>query len=315
MLLDQLRWQPWAYHALIVGATLATLDERRAVLGLRAVTLAVYGFSALSKIDAEFAATLGSQMTAVLGVPEAARGVVAYSLPLGELALTALLAASLWRPRLAWPACAAAILMHATTIGVLSPWGLGHSPSVLLWNAGFAWQTFLLFTPTTTLPPKKPTLRWSPVGLAACGLAVLAPLGTPFGLWDNWPGWALYSPGGERATLFVEWSSAGRLPRSLREHVDEQASEIAGGWRRVRLEEWVLSETHSPIYPQNRVVCALASGLLERGNLEGKLLVVAEGIANRFTRERARTELIDPERIAKASRLLGVTPRVTRPRE
>ena len=70
MSLDQLRWQPWAHHALLAGVVLATAPARTGVAALRAITVAVYAYSAISKLDAEFAATLGQQMlnTAVGGV-------------------------------------------------------------------------------------------------------------------------------------------------------------------------------------------------------------------------------------------------------
>lgn len=321
MAVDQLRWQPWAYHALIVGAVLAASDARRAIGGLRLVAIAVYGYSALAKIDAEFVATLGRQMVGVLVGAIGTNAAMldgslvqasALALPLSELGLAVLLAASLrWRS-LANPACRLVGLTHLTTIAVLSPWGLGHSLGVLLWNAGFAWQTILLFS--SSLPERSatpvdqatsPVARW--VTRTAIGLAIFAPLGTPIGLWDQWPGWALYAPGGERATLLIHTAAIDRLPDSLGRYVDADA-DVASPWRRVRVNDWMLSETGAPIYPQNRLVAAIASGLLERYPLTDRLRVSVESAADRRTRQRDRKELTDRAAIRKASTLFGAEP-------
>jgi len=306
MALDQLRWQPWAYHALVAGVTLAACDRAAALAGLRAVAIAVYAYSAVAKLDAEFVATLGSGVAETLGAPASLRPAVALGLPLAELAVAGLLAASLrWRG-LAAPACVAAAAMHAATIAVLSPWGLDHSLGVLIWNAGFAWQTVELFRPARSPADATPSRRGR-LGRLACGFAVLAPLGTPVGWWDQWPGWALYAPGGERATLYVHAVAVDRLPEPLRRCIDEATD---GPWRRVRLDDWVLADTGAPLYPQNRVVAAIALGLADRFALSGRLLVVAESPANRVTRERATHELTTREALTDAARLGRFEPAV-----
>lgn len=313
MAVDQLRWQPWAYHAALAGLVLATCSARKALLGLRLIAVAVYAYSAIAKLDAEFAATLGSQMLGVLGgdaigIDQPLRQRLALLLPISELALAIALACSIHRRALAWPVCLAAGAMHATTILVLSPWGLDHSLGVLLWNAGFAWQTVVLFRPQARLEPAtSPRKAW--LGYAACGLAIVAPLGTPFGWWDQWPGWALYAPGGERATLYVNRSAVGRLPRSLRGYV-ESTDEPASPWRQVRLEDWVLADTLAPIYPQNRVTAALTLGLIEKAKLNGDWLLVLESPADRFTRKRQRREVRDRDQLNAAASLARAAPNV-----
>lgn len=315
MAFDQLRWQPWAYHALLAAIVLATCSARRATVCLRVIAIAVYAYSAISKFDAEFAATLGSQMLGVLGGDAVGLGAglrqrLALALPLGELAVAAALAASTKWARIAWPACVAAVAMHATTVGVLGPWGLGHSLGVLLWNVGFAWQTVVLFRPNR-LPRQEettPSPRHAWLGYAACGLATIAPLATPLGGWDQWPGWALYAPGGERATLYVDRSAVGRLPRGLRPHVEAPA-DPTDAWHRVRLKEWVLADTRSPLYPQNRVAAALTKALIEKGRFEGGWLLVIESPADRLTRERTSCEVSDRESLDAAASLIGLRPK------
>jgi hypothetical protein len=312
MLLDQLRWQPWAYHAAIAGVILANATTPQAFRLLRLVAIAVYAYSAIAKLNAEFAATLGQQMLGAVGLELASwsdttRTALALTIPIVELAIAGLLAASLkWR-RLRVFACGAVIAMHAATIAVLSPWALGHSLGVLLWNVGFAWQTVILFWPQPR-ENTEPVTRSSRLALAACGLAVLAPALTPFVLWDQWPGWALYAPRGERATLFIHTASVERLPKSLQPHIEKSSD---GPWRRVRLDKWALAETAAPIYPQNRIVAAMALGLMERYALTGRVRVVDESAASPLSRKRQLTEYTERDSIAQAARLLGLRPRIT----
>lgn len=300
---DQLRWQPWAYHALLVGIVLWSADRTTARVALRTVAVAVYVWSALAKLDAEFASTLGSQMVGVVA-PAAGPGprfALALALPIGELAVAALLAVSCWKKPLARWAWGAALTMHAATILLLSPVGLGHGLSVLLWNAGFAWQTVLLFRQAKEHERPRPAWRWPVLALAAVLVGAALPALTPFGRWDAWPGWALYAPRLERATLYVRDEAIDRLPESLRPHVGSPGE--ANAWRSVDLGNWMLEETHSPIYPANRIVAAAARELARSRPLGGRIAVAAESAAHPVTRQRERQWLDSAEAIDAASRL------------
>ncbi len=312
MLLDQLRWQPWAYNAVIVGVILSNSASTQAFRLLRIVAIAVYAYSSIAKLDVEFASTLGQQMLAAAGLDltswsGATRVAIALLVPSVELAVAALLAASLRVDRLRKVACIAVIAMHTATIAVLGPWALGHSLGVLLWNVGFAAQTVILFWPRADENSERVT-RFSRVAIAACGLAVIAPALTPLGLWDQWPGWALYAPRGERATLFIHTGSADRLPKSLQPHIEESSE---GPWRRVRLNEWALAETGAPIYPQNRIVAAIAMGLLERYPLTGRVRVIDESATSPLSRKRQVAEHTGTPAIANAANLIGLRPGIT----
>lgn len=314
MALDQLRWQPWAHHALLAGVVLATASARRGVLALRAIAIAVYAYSAVSKLDAEFAATLGQQMlnTAVGGVGldastwgETFRRLMALTMPLGELTVAGLLVASTFQRRLAKYAVGAAIAMHVGVIGLLGPLGLGHSWGVLLWNVGFAWQTALLFG--NDLPSPVEARQRPPIGAwLAVAIGAVVPALTPLGLWDQWPGWAVYAPGGERARLFVHQAAVERLPDSLQRHV--KRADDPGPWRRIALDAWCLESTGAPIYPQNRIVAGLAAGLAKRYPLTERLRLELDTKAGRLTRHRDTETLSSVDGFLEASHLIGPAP-------
>lgn len=315
MALDQLRWQPWAYHALLVGCVLTAAREQVAFKWLRRLTIAVYAFSAIAKLDATFAQTLGQQMLGVIALgtgieldklSEPTRLGIALTLPAMELAIAGLLAASCRWKRLATPACVAAVVMHAATVALLGPWGLGHSAGVLLWNVGFAWQTVVLFRPRGESASQPATTGSEKLAAALCVFAIAAPLLTPFGLGDQWLGWALYAPGGERATLYVHNAAVDRLPASLARFADLPAD--GSPWRRLRLDDWQLAETSAPIYPQNRIHAALAVALAERFPLTGRLRLVVESAAGRVDISRTSRELVDLDDFRQESQLFNLRP-------
>jgi hypothetical protein len=261
------------------------------------LAVSVYAWSALAKLDVEFADTLGTQMASVLveplgidlaGWPSAMRRAAALALPAGELTLAAALALSMVTPRLAKAGVVLGVLMHAATIVVLGPWGLAHSLGVLVWNAGFAWQTWSLFWPRSG--------EFEPVAIegvpsiterlviALVALALVAPIGFYARSWDTWPSWGLYAPRAERAAVLVHESVFDRLPRSLRDV--STAAPGDGPWRGVRVDRWGLAENLAPLYPQNRVKLALAAALAERFPLGDRVRVVIEGPTKRWDRVR-----------------------------
>lgn len=316
MLGDQLRWQPWAYHALLVGFVLATCSAGRAVRLARWLAISVYAYSALWKFDATFAATLGQQFLATgvvwMGVdpaqwPADTSRCAAMLFPAAELFVACLLAAGLRYPKLAKPGAVVAVAMHAAVVAILSPWGLDHSTGVLLWNVGFAWQTWALFS--SQKPHQESATRLTRLATAVIVFAMIAPASAPCGWWDRWPSWGLYSPGGERAAVFVHRSVWDRLPVGLQK-VSEETDDA---WRRARLDRWLLAENRAPIYPQNRVVLAIAAGLVEKFPLGDRVRVVAESQADHVTGERDTVTYDGTAEIRGAGRWLVMEQQVVWP--
>ena len=316
---DQNRWQPWAYHAVLVGLLIACCSVRDTVRWARWLTISVYAYSAIAKLDATYAATLGQQVLGIvvgwLGIsleelPEGVAQGLALLIPLFELLLALLLALSLRFTSLSKPVSVAAIAMHAGTIGLLGPWALGHSTGVLVWNACFAWQTLVLFWPNRadlSSESSPPNGRAAILAKATVMVALVAPLTHSFGGWDRWPSWGLYAPAGERAAVYVHGGAADRLPESIQQHLQQAAD---GPWRRLRIDQWVLGENRAPIYPQNRVRLAMAAALAKRYALSDRVRVISEGHAGRFSGDRESTTLEGAKAVSDASRWWGLPPRV-----
>lgn len=300
---DELRWQAWAYHALIVGSVLALSSRATAVRLLRLLTVGVYAYSAIAKLDVAFADTLGQQMLIAAGVDVAELGqpmrrMLALALPIAELLVAGLLALSLALRRLRSVAIGLAVLQHVGTIALLGPWALGHGLGVLLWNLGFAVQTAAIYGAERGEPAEashRPLRGAAAIGLAT--LVLLSPIAYQFGYGDAWRNWALYAPRGERATVFVTPSALRSLPTTLREHADPEVD----GVHRLQLDAWVLRETRAPLYPQPRVTAAIAAALEQRYALGDEISVVIDSRADRWTGERSTQTFAGREDLERAT--------------
>lgn len=306
MALDQLRWQPWAYQALLVGAALAWLPSIEARRWLRVLLASVYLYAAIAKLDVVFINTTGQQVVGALarligidpaGYSPTVRQAWAAAMPTGEAAVGLLLA---W-PRLRRVGVAAAVLLHASIVLALGPLGLGHSSGVLLWNAASATLVAVLFWPAHQTEAAADVATVAPAGgvfarialTAGVVLPLTSPLTASLDLCDRWPAWGLYAPRGERTEVYVHASVADRLPASL----PLEPTKGGEAWRRARLDEWVLHKTGAPVYPQNRVAVALALALNERGRLGSYLRVDVDSIAHRLTGQRQRLRLEGAEAV------------------
>ncbi|MEM6331056.1 MAG: hypothetical protein AAF790_12495 [Planctomycetota bacterium] len=301
MSVDQLRWQPWAYQLLVTAAPLATLPNEQRTRWLRVLLVSIYLFAAEAKMDVEFARTIGQQIAgagaAIVGIdwpalPAALRLAVALTLPIAEAVVGLLLAVR----RVRRAGVVAAGLLHAGVVVAVGPLGLNHQAGVLVWNVVFFAFVALLFTPQEASPTSVLAAGGRPGPVSAkliLLVAIAAPLTQPLGWWDRWPAWGLYAPRGERAAVFVHNAAAERLPPGL--PVEPATGD--GPWRRVRLDEWQLSQTAAPLYPQNRIALALALELDRRARLGAYVAVDLESAANRWTGERTGTQLVGAKQI------------------
>lgn len=302
LVLDQLRWQPWALQAWLFIALIILAQPPQALRWLQWLTIGIYFHSSIAKLDYEFATTLGQQLLATLldlvgvrlaVIPEDVRVRLAFLFPLAELAVAALLCFRMT----ARVGAIAAVVMHLATIAMLGPWGLGHQWGVLVWNLWLAVQTPVLFWPLFSAeaqqnaPAAKSKLGHR-VAAALVVAAILLPFATRWGWWDTWPSWGLYAPGAERATVWVHELAVARLPPNLRHHVRGEET-----WRQLRVDRWALSELRAPLYPQNRVRLAVAEAIANAYQLGDLIRVELESPASRSTGERESRLLEDRREI------------------
>jgi hypothetical protein len=277
VVIDQHRLQPWAWLLLLMslmfqGDTssgrwhvrwLGTLSVETL---LRWLTISVYFWSAMSKIDHTFFVTHGPTMidalfgsVGIVGLPGAVKWWLAITLPMGEL----LIAVGLGWPRSRHIALWGAITLHVALILALGPLGLGHRPGVLLWNAAFIGHDWLLFRRRETTDSEGDLLT----SFARPGIvlfAMLWPITESIGLCDHWLAWSVYSTRTERVSIMLTDEGVRRLPEAAQRCV------ISG---ELPLDRWSIDSLDVPIYPQLRFQLGIVEWLRQRCSEENVLEV------------------------------------------
>ncbi|MCA9037296.1 MAG: hypothetical protein KDA91_19305, partial [Planctomycetaceae bacterium] len=130
-------------------------------------------------------------------------------------------------------AAVAAMLLHATLILALSPFGLGHHWGVLIWNSMFLCLLPVLFLSQSQNDAIHDQKRWFRILASA---VVLIPLTGLIGFADNWMSWQLYSPRPEVYGLFIRSDAIEDLPETVRPFA--AAPNPVDDFCSVRLDRW-----------------------------------------------------------------------------
>lgn len=317
VLLNQHRLQAWTYLLLVSITITYTLPSQLSLKFLRALLISVYVFSAVSKLDYQFAHTVGQQMWSTVwpgysSLPESTRIWLALSLPMGELIVASLLCIpwKIIRHTGLW----AAVTMHSVLIMLFSPLGMNQLPGVIIWNAQFIAMLLILFSPdrwwTGTFEPlsAKPTPgRFLPtIGIAVAGGVMLFPISQVWGLCDHWPAWELYAPRTSRVRLILPPGAEPDLPIRPAKLNGFQTVEV--DWS-----QWSKSALGVPVYPQARfqLGCCRALASLDGPHRPAIDACVLESAADRWTGNRVETRIrmIDAARISDRYYWLNTQPR------
>ena len=166
-LLDQHRLQPWAYQTALYSMVFASMNASAARRWLLPLAASVYIYSALGKFDYQFVHTVGIDFLKAIarpigGLPAhvsiSRLAMIAYLFPATELLLGVLLLPKFSRR----VAGVAAMIMHASLIGILGPWSLNHSAGVLVWNLLLMIQSWFLFVrPANRSDREHPAIEFS----------------------------------------------------------------------------------------------------------------------------------------------------------
>ncbi|MCH8045085.1 MAG: hypothetical protein IID44_15345 [Planctomycetes bacterium] len=330
IVLDQHRFQPWAYQMGLFALVLATVQPGRAVFLLRMLVISIYFYSAVSKFDHSFLLTLGQQFLDALARlvgrstqdwPPEVRFYAAMIFPIGELAV----GVGFCFRRTRRPALVAAIVMHLLLIVILGPLGLDHKPGVLVWNGYFIAQAMLLFPwrrcpwhrrpacgnrrdAGSTLEHRRDAGATSLLVQATIWLAVALPVLEWVDRFDHWPAWGLYASRAERITVLISPQDVERLDDSLRAYVTEIEDENTA---MLHVDRWSLDVLGAPIYPQNRFQIGVAEAVARRWGLNREIQVEQTGPSDRFNSQRERKLLrgLDQLRMEASRYWLNTRPR------
>ncbi|PHR93996.1 MAG: hypothetical protein COA78_32235 [Blastopirellula sp.] len=322
-LLDQHRFQPWAYQLMIVSVLMAVCRDALLIKLLRAIVLSIYVYSAISKLDYSFCQDLGQVFLSTLAQqmrladdPAVSRLAASLALvfPLFELLVACLIMSQFTRRF----GVACAVIMHSLLILIVSSWGLNHEAGVMLWNILFIAQAIILFWPKIPKPqsadanrtaldpspednpiPKRLSLA-EQLTLVFAILVMVAPLGESWGKFDHWPGWALYASHVSGAQVLLSPWSEDRLPEELFFYTEEISDEF--GMKSLNIRAWSLDQTHVPGYPQDRFEIAVAKAVAQKYGLKTHMQVVVSEQASRFSGYREERHLIGLSKIQEESK-------------
>ncbi len=293
ILLDQHRFQPWAYQLVVFAVILANCRQSTATQLMRWIVASIYVYSAISKIDYQFLHSLGpdflTTLTGFVGITtenwsNQTQVFVSSLFPLGELCI----GMGLLFQRTRRVAVFAAVVSHVLLLLILGPLGLDHRPAVLIWNIFFIVQAWMLFAKTAndgeseTMSPRFTIYEWS--CYAITGVAVAFPITELLGYCDHWPAWELYSPRNSRSFVAIHESAIDRLPEQIQQELAPPQED--NPWRQLHLDRWSLNSLDVPIYPEDRFQTAIALAIADRYDLQLAIHVTQQSASDRWTGER-----------------------------
>lgn len=310
--LDQHRLQPWAWQLLLMAILWSTSKMRQDCnRSCIALTISIYFWSAVSKLDASFMASHGQTLiealfgaVAVDAVPWPPRWKwwLAFCLPIGEL----LVAVGLCWQKTRRMTLIGTTALHVGLILALGPLGLGHRPGVLVWNVAFIGHIWLLFGVSKfVVPPsggavlQTRNLLKAELRIVLVAFVCLWPAAERWGLCDRWPAWSVYVARSERVSVLLTEEGLRRLPESARRCVRDGE---------LPLDRWSLEALDVPIYPQLRFQLGVVESLRQRCGAEN----LVEVIVQHFEGRRGELERLTVEQLDARRREFWIN---TRPRD
>lgn len=283
LLLDQQRVQTWAWQFWLLLFVYTFSKEADLPAIWRWLVIAVYFWSAFSKLDRGFIDGHGQLLlegflngigqTTKFWSPTARQG-TALLMPLSELSIALLLMSSHTR-RFGW---VGSIAMHIGLLLTLGMNGLGHEWGVLGWNIWFLAQNSLLWASEST-----PQHSISVIGKFLATLLFAYPALQFVDRCDHWPAWEVYCARPKLVRVLILPQQVDALPQSLRRFV--QPPEPLQELQAVRIEGWGFEQLRSPLNPQERYRLALISSLLANSP-DGSWQIQIASSPKRLTGER-----------------------------
>ncbi len=279
-LLDQMRWQPWAYQYLLCLVPMmfvARSGDQRGMAAaldlLRLVVVAIYTWSGIHKFGAQFQRTYQSNV--VMHWLEGSSGWV-HELILfnGKLVpwVELLIGALLLLPRARIVGLALVVGTHAFILLAMGPVGTSANSVIWPWN---------LATPAIAL-----ALFWRYRGLALVNLfsqprllpavgvigvlTLVMPARSYSKQWDQYLSFHLYSGYHQRIVLLIDNAKAASLPPF---YTAQLKPSLAAPGQRSRYSElsiphWAMEELNVPMPSENRLLLRVAKILVERCGLD-----------------------------------------------
>jgi hypothetical protein len=252
-LLDQTRWQPWAYQYLFMLAALGFSDSKRDDIqsqtdGLnmcRLIVATIYFYSGLQKANPHFIFHEFPEFIAGMGRMATSLHAFGWVAPFAEMGIGIGLLTRKFRD----VAVIAAIAMHWLVLLVIGPFGRRWNSVVWPWNLAMIAFLLLLFWKTDFSFSDviwNNRLRFQKVILLLFGVM---PLFSFVGWWDSYLSSSLYSGNVTSGAIFISDAVNDELPSYIRGYVRH----VNGTNNVLQITKWSLGELNVPPYPEMRV--------------------------------------------------------------
>jgi hypothetical protein len=256
-LLDQTRWQPWAYLYLFMLLALACFSWKREDIAgqeqalniCRLMVAATYFYSGVQKLNWRFAIGLTTLM-GTAGARLHALRAIGWVLACVEIAIAVGLLTRRYRNQ----AVIFGALMHGFIVAMCA-FVYKWNSVVWPWNFAMICLLFLLFWKTEF---SFADVLWrNPVWFQKVALVVFGvlPMLSFFGWWDSYLSASLYSANVPEANIFIGESVRRELPRGVQQYVKT----LPGMIEVLPVQDWALGELNVPPYPAARTFRAIGA--------------------------------------------------------
>ena len=258
-MLDQTRWQPWAYQYFVMLAACVWLPADGAADACRTIVAFTYVWSGLQKVNVTFVRQTWPDLMAAL------HGALPGILPRPSAPLALLIPAveviaglGLLTRRFRTPAAALALLTHAVILMALIR--LGANTVVWPWNLAMIVFVLTLFWRNRVTAARDLLIPRRHFHRAIVVLFGVLPALSFVRLWDSYLSMALYSGNTYKAAIEMEPGTAETLPAEIRPAIRQLAVPFV-----LDVKGWAYRELNVPGYPEPRVYRAVAQRVCEWG--------------------------------------------------
>lgn len=256
MLLDQNRWQPWAYQYFWMMFVLAIVNwddpnpirQKNTINALRLVIVGIYLYSGFQKLNPKFFDETYPWLLEPLGdaISESGQQLL---LKLGYIfpAIEIFMGVGLFFRKTRKAAIILAVIMHALIFIDMSPLGHNYNHVIWPWNITMIILVILLFNDTVPFSSYKKSLRYPQV-LAILALFWIMPFLSFFNLWDSYLSASLYSGNTSNGVIYVSDEVKEKLPADISKHVTGSTGQYL-----LAIKYWSMMEMGVPGYPEKRL--------------------------------------------------------------
>jgi hypothetical protein len=278
-LLDQMRWQPWAYQYLLCLVPMAFVGRREDRSGIasaldivRMILVAIYIWGGIHKFGVQFQRTYESDV--VVRLLESTHGwlrdLITWS---GHLVpwMEILIGVLLLLPRLRIGGVWMAIGMHGFILLTLGPFGLGNNSVIWPWNLAMPGMVLALFYKYDGLALAElgSVKRLRPVAFAIGVLVLWMPVRWYSKRWDQYLSFHLYSGYHQRMALMVSNAKAATLDPFFTQMMTPAtpAPGAAPTHQELSIARWAMTELNVPMPSEDRLLLRVAKQLDEQMDL------------------------------------------------